>query len=143
MRKSLRVLFLTFLLTLMCAAVALAYNPGQRTIKLLGQTLNSDHHPVHLVVTQTIDMRDLLTAEAYNKLPEAQKRRVSRTEYNESNGISAERATVMDGDGKVIKDTVNFCRDGYWYAIDYLHKTYDRVPELPGMSVPFAETLIG
>ena len=112
MRKSLRVLFLTFLLTLMCAAVALAYNPGQRTIKLLGQTLNSDHHPVHLVVTQTIDMRDLLTAEAYNKLPEAQKRRVSRTEYNESNGISAERATVMDGDGKVIKDTVNFCRDG-------------------------------
>ena len=73
MRKSLRVLFLTFLLTLMCAAVALAYNPGQRTIKLLGQTLNSDHHPVHLVVTQTIDMRDLLTAEAYNKLPEAQK----------------------------------------------------------------------
>ena len=143
MRKSLRVLFLTFLMTIMCAAVALAYNPGQRTIKLLGQTLNSDNQPVHLVVTQTIDMRDVLTTEAYNKLSDAQKKRISRTEYNEHNGINAERAVIMDGEGKVIKDTVNFCRDGYWYAIDYLHKSYDRVPELPGMSMPFAETLIG
>lgn len=143
MSKSLRLLFLTFLFTVMCTAIALAYNPGQRTIKLLGQTLNSDNHPVHLVVTQTIDMRDLLTAEAYNNLPDAQKRRISRTEYNENNGISAERAIITDGEGKIIKDTVNFCKGGYWYAIDYLHKTYDRVPELPGMSVPFAETLIG
>ena len=142
MGKSIRVLFLTFLMTIMCAAVALAYNPGQRTIKLLGQTLNSDKHPVHLVVSQTIDMKDVLTTDAYAKLPDAQKKRTSRTEYNELNGISAERATIIDGEGKVIKDTVNFCKGGYWYAIDYLHKTYDRVPELPGMSVPFAETLI-
>ena len=97
MGKSIRVLFLTFLLTIMCAAVALAYNPGQRTIKLLGQTLNSDKHAVHLVVTQTIDMRDVLTADAYSKLPDAQKKRTSRTEYNEHNGISAERATIIDG----------------------------------------------
>ena len=48
------------------------YNPGQRTIHLLGETLNSDKHPVHLVVTQTIDMREVLTAEAYAKLPTAQ-----------------------------------------------------------------------
>lgn len=143
MRKSLRVLLLTFLFTVLCSAVALAYNPGQRTIKLLGQTLNSDHQPVHLVVTQTIDMREVLTADAYAKLPDAQKKRVSRTEYNEHNGINAERAVILDGEGKVIKDTVNFCRDGYWYAIDYLNKSYDRVPELEGMSLPFAETLIG
>jgi len=74
MRKSLRVLLLTFLFTVLCSAVALAYNPGQRTIKLLGQTLNSDHQPVHLVVTQTIDMREVLTADAYAKLPDAQKK---------------------------------------------------------------------
>lgn len=142
MRRTLRIFGLAFLL-LLYAAAAWAYNPGQRTIKLLGQTLNSDKHPVHLVVTQSIDMRDVLTPDAYNKLPEAQKRRVSRTEYNEKDGINAERATITDGEGKVIKDTVNFCRDGYWYAIDYLHQSYDRVPELPGMSEPFAETLIG
>ena len=143
MGKSIRVLLLTFLMTIMCAAVALAYNPGQRTIKLLGQTLNSDKHPVHLVVSQTIDMRDVLTADAYNNLPTAKKKRVSRTEYNENKGIAAKRATIIDGEGKVIKDTVDFCKDGYWYAIDLLKKTYDRVPELPGMSSPFAETLIG
>ena len=143
MGKSIRVLLLTFLMTIMCAAVALAYNPGQRTIKLLGQTLNSDKHPVHLVVSQTIDMRDVLTADAYNNLPTAKKKRVSRTEYNENKGIAAKRATIIDGEGKVIKDTVDFCKDGYWYAIDLLKKTYDRVPELQGMSSPFAETLIG
>lgn len=142
MRKSLLVLMLTFIFTVMCAAVALAYNPGQRTIKLLGQTLNSDKHPVHLVVTQTIDMREVLTREAYAKLTTAQQKRTNRTEYNEANGINAERITTTDGDGKVIKDVVSFCRDGYWYSIDYAHKSYDRVPELPGMSVAFAETMI-
>ena len=63
-------------------------------------------------------------------------------EYNEANGINAERITTTDGDGKVIKDTVSFVKNGYWYTIDYLNKNYDRVPELPGMSMPFAETLI-
>ena len=53
------------------------YNPGQRTIHLLGETLNSDKHPVHLVVTQTIDMREVLTAEAYAKLPTAQQKRTN------------------------------------------------------------------
>lgn len=142
MKTSLRTLFLTFAFTMLCTAMAFAYNPGQRTIHLLGDTLNSDKHPVHLVVTQTIDMREVLTAEAYAKLPTAQQKRTNRTEYNEANGINAERITTTDGDGKVIKDTVSFVKNGYWYTIDYLNKNYDRVPELPGMSVPFAETLI-
>lgn len=142
MKTSLRTLFLTFVFTMLCTAMAFSYNPGQRTIHLLGETLNSDKHPVHLVVTQTIDMREVLTAEAYAKLPTAQQKRTNRTEYNEANGINAERITTTDGDGKVIKDTVSFVKNGYWYTIDYLNKNYDRVPELPGMSMPFAETLI-
>lgn len=142
MKTSFRTLFLTFAFTMLCTAMAFAYNPGQRTIQLLGETLNSDKHPVHLVVTQTIDMREVLTPEAYAKLPVAQQKRTNRTEYNEANGINAERITTTDGDGKVIKDTVSFVKNGYWYTIDYLNKNYDRVPELPGMSMPFAETLI-
>lgn len=142
MKTSLRTLFLTFAFTMLCTAMAFAYNPGQRTIQLLGETLNSDKHPVHLVVTQTIDMREVLTPEAYAKLPQAQQKRTNRTEYNEANGINAERITTTDGDGKVIKDTVSFVKNGYWYTIDYLNKNYDKVPELPGMSMPFAETLI-
>ena len=42
---------------------------------------------VHLVVTQTIDMSEVLTPEAYAKLPAAQKKRINRTEYNEAHGI--------------------------------------------------------
>lgn len=77
MKTSLRTLFLTFVFTMLCTAMAFAYNPGQRTIHLLGETLNSDKHPVHLVVTQTIDMREVLTAEAYAKLPAAQQKRTN------------------------------------------------------------------
>lgn len=142
MRKSLLVLMLACIFTLMNAVAALAYNPGQRTIQLLGSTLNSDKQPVHLVVTQKIDMAEILTPEAYNKLTTAQKVRYSRTEYNEANGINAERNTMTDGEGKVISDTNTFIKGGYWYTIDYVNKTYDRLPELPGMSMPFAETLI-
>lgn len=143
MRKSLLVLMLACIFTLINAVAALAYNPGQRAIQLLGSTLNSDKHPVHLVVTQKIDMAEILTPEAYNKLTTAQKVRYSRTEYNEANGINAERNTMTDGEGKVISDTNTFIKGGYWYTIDYVNKTYDRLPELPGMSMPFAETLIG
>lgn len=141
MKKS----FFTFLFAVMLtlvSAVALAYNPGQRTIQLLGGTLNSDKHPVHLVVTQTIDLRDVLTSEAYNQLAPAKKKLTNRTEYNEADGINAERITTTDGEGNITKDNVSFVKDGYWYSIDYLHKTYDRVPELPGMSIAFAETMI-
>ena len=142
MRKSLLIFMLTCLLTVICTAAAFAYNPGQRTFQLLGNTLNSDKHPVHLVVTQKIDMIEVLTPEAYAKLSPSQKVRNIRTEYNEMNGINAEHNTITDGEGKVISDTNTFVKGGYWYTIDYLNKTYDRVPELPGMSLPFAETLI-
>ncbi|MBQ1182739.1 MAG: hypothetical protein IIX53_03660, partial [Phascolarctobacterium sp.] len=128
MRKSLLVLMLACIFTLINAVAAFAYNPGQRTIQLLGGTLNSDKHPVHLVVSQKIDMAEVLTPEAYSKLSQAQKVRYSRTEYNEANGINAERNTMMDGEGKVISDTNTFIKDGYWYTIDYVNKTYDRLP---------------
>lgn len=141
MKKSLLTFLFAALLT-MVSAVALAYNPGQRTIHLLGDTLNSDKHPVHLVVTQTIDLREVLTSEAYNQLAPAKKVITNRTEYNEAKGINAERITTTDAEGNVTKDSVSFVKDGYWYNIDYLHKTYDRVPELPGMSIAFAETMI-
>lgn len=142
MKKSFLVFIVTCLLTMLCSAAALAYNPGQRTFKLLGNTLNSDKHPVHLVVKQQIDMADVLTAEAYNNLPTAQRVRNIRTEYNEMNGIYAEHVTITDGDGKVISDSNTFVKGGYWYTVDYANKTYDRLPELPGMSKPFAETLV-
>ena len=142
MRKSLLVLMLACIFTLINAVAAFAYSPGQRTIQLLGSTLNSDKQPVHLVITQKIDMSDILTPEAYNKLTPAQRVRYSRTEYNEANGINAERNTKLDGEGKVISDSTSFIKGGYWYTIDYVNKTYDRLPELPGMSMPFAETLI-
>lgn len=141
MKKTLLTFFFAAMLMLV-SAVALAYNPGQRTIQLLGGTLNSDKHPVHLVVSQTIDLRDVLTSEAYNQLAPAKKKITNRTEYNEANGINAERITTTDGEGNITKDNVSFVKDGYWYSIDYLHKTYDRVPELPGMSIAFAETMI-
>lgn len=141
MKKFLRTLLLALALMLICAVAAAAYNPGQRTYNVLGNILNSDRHPVHLVVTQTIDMRDVLTAEAYAKLTPAQQKRFNRTEYNEAKGINAERITTTDGEGTVIKDTVSFVKGGYWYTINYVSKTYDRIPELPGMSLPFAETL--
>lgn len=142
MKKSFLVFIVTCLLTMLCSAAALAYNPGQRTFKLLGNTLNSDKHPVHLVVKQQIDMADVLTAEAYNNLPTAQRVRNIRTEYNEMNGIYAEHVTITDGDSKVISDSNTFVKGGYWYTVDYANKTYDRLPELPGMSKPFAETLV-
>lgn len=142
MKKSFLVFIVTCLLTMLCSAAALAYNPGQRTFKLLGNTLNSDKHPVHLVVKQQIDMADVLTAEAYNNLPTAQRVRNIRNEYNEMNGIYAEHVTITDGDSKVISDSNTFVKGGYWYTVDYANKTYDRLPELPGMSKPFAETLV-
>lgn len=136
------IITMVFLLAVLSSAVCMAYSPGQRTFKLLGETLNSDKHAVHLVVEQKIDMADVLTAEAYANLANAQKVRYVRTEYNELNGINAEHVTITDGDGNVISDSNTFVKGGYWYTVDYAKKTYDRIPELPGMSLPFAETLV-
>lgn len=136
------IITMVFLLAVLSSTVCMAYSPGQRTFKLLGETLNSDKHAVHLVVEQKIDMADVLTAEAYANLANAQKVRYVRTEYNELNGINAEHVTITDGDGNIISDSNTFVKGGYWYTVDYAKKTYDRIPELPGMSLPFAETLV-
>ena len=121
MRKFLLSLTAVFTLMLFNAACVMAaeFGPGQRTIELLGGALNSDKHPVHLVVEQTIDMKEVLEPDAYAKLTAAQKVHYIRTEYNEMNGINAERSVTTDGEGKVVRD---YC--------------------LPGMSLPFAETLV-
>lgn len=142
MKKFLRIFMAMCVFSLM-AAVASAYNPGQRTYHVLGNILNSDKHPVHLIVQQKIDMKDILAREGYDALSPADKVRLSRTEYNEADGIYAQRITVTNLDGKIISDTASFVKDGYWYTIDYVKKTYDRLPELPGMQhKPFAESLI-
>ncbi len=141
MNKWIRTALMTGLMSIVCATAAFAYAPGQRTFKVLGDVLNSDRHAVHLVVEQTIDMKDILTNEAYAKLTTAQQKRINRTEYNEDKGINAERIIATDGEGNVVKDQVSFTRGGYWYTIDHVNKTYDRLPELPGMSISFAETL--
>ncbi len=142
MKKSLFAFLAAAMLTLFCSAAALAYNPGQRTFELLGSTLNSDKHPVHMVVSQTIDMKDVLTPEAYAKLTPDKQKRVNITEYNEANGINGEINIIKDGSGNIISHKNSFVKGGYWYTIDYINKSYDRLPELPGMSLPFAETLV-
>ena len=143
MRKFLFTLAAVCTLVLFNAACALAaFGPGQRTIELLGGALNSDKHPVHLVVQQTIDMKEVLEPEAYAKLSTAQRVHYIRTEYNEMNGVNAERSVTTDGVGNVIGDTCSFAKGGRWYYIDYVNKTYDELPALPGMSLPFAETLV-
>ena len=75
MRKFLLSLTAVFTLMLFNAACVMAaeFGPGQRTIELLGGALNSDKHPVHLVVEQTIDMKEVLEPDAYAKLTAAQK----------------------------------------------------------------------
>lgn len=144
MRKFLLSLTAVFTLMLFNAACVMAaeFGPGQRTIELLGGALNSDKHPVHLVVEQTIDMKEVLEPDAYAKLTAAQKVHYIRTEYNEMNGINAERSVTTDGEGKVVRDYCSFAKGGRWYFIDYVNKTYDELPVLPGMSLPFAETLV-
>ena len=138
-----KAVFTILLLAGLCfSASALAYAPGERTIRLLGETLNSDKHPVRLVLRQTIDMKELLTEEAYAGLQEEDRLRFSRTEYNEINGLCSERNTTTNGAGQLVRDVASFSRDGRWYSVDYLNKTYDDLPELPGMSVAFAETLV-
>ena len=111
MRKFLLSLTAVFTLMLFNAACVMA------TIELLGGALNSDKHPVHLVVEQTIDMKEVLEPEAYAKLTAAQKVHYIRTEYNEMNGINAERSVTTDGEGKVVRDYCSFAKGGRWYFI--------------------------
>lgn len=140
MKKLVSSLLLVSILTLVCTAVACAYEPGRRTVKLLGNTLNSDKHPVHIVLEQTLDKKGVLKEEAYNALPEAERRVVNRAEYNEYKGVYAERNTSYDGAGNVIKDVVRFVKGGRYYMIDHKNKTCDNLPEILGMSSSYAET---
>lgn len=121
---------------------AWAYEAGERTIRLLGEVLNSDKHPVHLVLEQTIELKELLTPEAYAKLAPEDRVRRSWTEYNERDGLYGERNTTTNGAGQVVRDIASFNKEGRWYSIDYLHQTYDELPLVEGMSPAFAETLV-
>lgn len=140
MKKTLVSLMLVGILTLVCSAAALAFEPGRRTVTLLGNTLNSDKHPVHLVLEYTMDKKTVLKQEAYDALPEAEKRITNRAEYNEMNGVYAERNVSYDGVGNVIKDVVRFVKGGRYYMIDHKNKTFDSLPEVLGMSAAYAET---
>lgn len=139
MKKTLSTLLLAGVLTLACAT-ALAFEPGRRTVQLLGNTLNSDKHPVHLVLEQTLDKKGVLKEDIYNALPEAEKRITNRAEYNEDKGVYAERNTSFDGEGNVIKDVVRFVKGGRYYMIDHKNKACDNLPEILGMSASYAET---
>ena len=139
MKKTIGTLLVASILTLVCTT-ALAFEPGRRTVKLLGDTLNSDKHPVHLVLEQTLDKKGVLKDEVYNALPEAEKRITNRAEYNEYKGVYAERNTSFDGEGKVIKDVIRFVKGGRYYMIDHKNKACDSLPEILGMSASYAET---
>ena len=144
MKKKVLALFLAGALS-MLGSVALAeeYTPGQRTYHVLGSILNSDRHPVHLIVEQKIDMKGIVGSAKYNALPEAERTRINRTEYNEVKGMIGERNIKMDGSGKIIQDITRFIKGQYWYSIDRKYKTYDRIPVIKGAMKPFAENFVG
>ena len=142
MKKKIASLFLAGLLTMMASA-AMAYEPGQRTYHILGSYLNSDFHPVHLVVEQTVNLKGLVKAEQYNKLSEAERKIVNRTEYNEANGMVSERNIKINGEGKVTQDITRFTKDGKWYSVDRVYKTYDEIPAIRDGMRPFAENFVG
>lgn len=140
MKKTIVSLLLASFLTLVCTTAAFAYEPGRRTVQLLGNTLNSDKHAVHIVLEQILDKKGVLKEDVYNALPEAEKRIVNRAEYNEYKGVYAERNTSYDGAGNVIKDVVRFVKGGRYYMIDHKNKACDSLPEILGMSASYAET---
>ena len=123
---------LTLLLTAACFS-ADAFEIGERSKKLYEEILNSSKQNLHIVLVQKIDMSEILSPDAYKQLQPSQRVRYNRYEYNETNALSAERQTTFDGAGRIVKDVNSFARGQQWYSIDYVNKTYDRLPELPGM----------
>lgn len=115
------------------SASAFAFEIGERSAKFYNETLNTANHNFHMVVVQKIDMSEIMSADAYQQLKPAQRVRYNRFEYNETSALSAERQTTFDGYGRVVKDVNSFARGNQWYSVDYVNKTYDRLPELPGM----------
>lgn len=141
MRKSLTVLLLACVFTVLGAACAYAYAPGQRAMEVMSNVLNSRRHPLHLVVEQRVDVSELMNPDELAEQNPEQTERIIRTEYNETRGIFQEHVTISDGDGTLLSDVVTFTRGGFWYKIDYLNKTYDRIPEVIGMSVSLSDNL--
>lgn len=126
----------TFAIALLCGAItatALAYDIGQRSLNFYENTLDTTKHNLHMVVVQKIDMSEILSGDAFKQLKPAERVRYNRFEYNETSAICAERQTTYDGYGRIVKDVNSFAKGNQWYSIDYVNKTYDRLPELPGM----------
>ena len=120
------------MLSSMCYS-ANAFEIGERSTKVFNEYLDTAKQNLHLVVVQKIDMSEVLGQEAFQALKPHQRVRYNRYEYNEKGALSAERQTTYDGAGRVVKDVNSFATGGQWYSIDYVNKTYDRLPELPGM----------
>lgn len=143
MKKSIFTAFVVMGLSLVTAVASAAdFKPGQRTYRLLGATLNSDVHPVHFAVEQTVDMKKMLPADKYAALAPEKRIVVHRTEYDELNGTTAERNIKMDATGKVEQDITRFVNGKYWFSINRTSKAYDRIPAVEGSSRAFAEQLV-
>lgn len=140
--KKLAALFLAGVMTMM-ASVAMAYDPGQRTFHVLGSMLNSDYHPVHLVVEQKIDKKGLVDPQKYKEMSPEERIVINRTEYNEIDGMISERNIKMDGAGKVTQDITRFIKEGRWYSVDRVYKTHDNIPAIRDGMRPFAENFVG
>lgn len=140
--KKLATAFIVGVITMM-ASITQAYDPGQRTYHILGSILNSDYHPVHLVVEQKINMKGLVDAKKYSTMSEAERTITNRTEYNEIDGMLSERNIKIDGTGKVTQDITRFIKDGKWYSIDRVYNTWDSIPAIRDGMRPFAENFVG
>ncbi len=143
MKKKFWLLGLSCLLSLAFSVVAWAYNPGQRTYNLVGNVLNSSKQPLHVEIEQRVDMAKVLKPEAYSLLAENKKVVITNYVYNEVNAdYYGQQVLVKDGGGNIVKKLNFIVRDGYLYAIDDLHKTYDRLPNIPGLSKNFTQGLV-
>ena len=143
MKKQFMVVGLSCLLSLAMTAVAWAYNPGQRTYNLVGNLLNSAKQPVHVELVQQVDKAKILKPEAYALLEDNEKRLTHIAIYNEvSEDLYGQRVLSKDGMGTVVKDMSFILRDGHFYIINNLEKTYDCLPFVPGLSKSFTQGLL-
>lgn len=136
--KSIALSATTLILSGLCLVVN-AFEIGERSTKLFNNVLDTSKHNLHMIVVQKIDMSEVLSPEAFQALKPYQRVRYNRYEYNETSALSAERQTTFDGAGRIVKDVNSFAKGGQWYSIDYVNKTFDRLPELPGMTHSIAD----
>ena len=143
MQKKFFIFGLACLLSLAFMTVTWAYNPGQRTYNLIGNILNSSKQPVHVEIEQRLDLAEILKPEAYSLLKENQRQKLTTYEYNElSADHYSQRVISRDAGGALLKDMNFVVRDGYFYAIDNIAHTYDRLPNIPGLSKSFTQGLV-